>query len=72
MFIVHCVRKGAYLVEMAGVEPASENSSAKPSTGVAVHLKFPLCNAGRQALHSGSPVIHDRLRDAGLFTFTAA
>jgi len=42
------------LVEMAGVEPASEDQLPRLSTSVAGLLAFPPCSAERQALHFGS------------------
>ncbi len=42
------------LVEMAGVEPASESQLPRLSTSVSGLLKFPPCSAERQALHFGS------------------
>ena len=42
------------LVEMAGVEPASEDQLPGLSTSVAGLLRFPQCSAERQALHLGS------------------
>lgn len=43
-----------FLVEMAGVEPASESQLPRLSTSVSGLLKFPPCSAERQALHFGS------------------
>ena len=48
------VRPLFLLVEMAGVEPASEDQLPRLSTSVAGLLKFPQCSAERQALHLGS------------------
>ena len=42
------------VVEMAGVEPASESQLPRLSTSVSGLLKFPPCSAERQALHFGS------------------
>lgn len=43
-----------FVVEMAGVEPASESQLPGLSTSVAGRLEFPPCSADRQALHFGS------------------
>lgn len=50
------------LVEMAGVEPASENSFPQLSTSVAVRLEFPCQTVGRQTVCFGSPVLCDGLQ----------
>ena len=42
--------EGLALVEMAGIEPASEKASSGLSTGVAFVLTFPLPSAQKQAL----------------------
>ena len=42
------------MVEMARVEPASENLFPQLSTGVVYHLGFPSENAGKQAFSYGS------------------
>ena len=59
VFTLRQIKKGRtrrpfYLVEMAGVEPASEDQLPRLSTSVADLLKFPQCSAERQALHLGS------------------
>ena len=43
------------LVEMAGIEPASEKGLPRLSTSVAFVLKFPLPHAQKQAGGFGSP-----------------
>ncbi len=43
------------LVEMAGIEPASENSFIQVSPSAVSLLKFPHRIAGRQAKQFGSP-----------------
>ncbi len=44
-----------YLVEMAGIEPASENQSLQASPGAVGLFKFPHRNAVRQAFRFGIP-----------------
>ena len=43
----------AFLVEMAGIEPASKNLFLQPSTCLFCLLRFPYTNAGKQALMLG-------------------
>ena len=50
------------LVDLRGIEPLSENSFIQPSSRTVARLKFPFESAGRQALSSGSPFLHDRLK----------
>jgi len=50
------------MVEMAVIETASENTFPQISTSVAVHFRFPLRNAARQAFRFGSPVLCDGLQ----------
>lgn len=50
------------MVEMAVIETASENTFPQISTSVAVHFRFPLRNATRQAFRFGSPVLCDGLQ----------
>ena len=48
------------MVEMAGIEPASEKGSPGLSTGVAFGLKFPLPSAQKHALRVGSLLVHGK------------
>lgn len=60
-----------FLVEMAVIETASENTFPRLSTSVAVLLEFPYQNAEGQALRLGSPVVCDGIQSSYPCTFTA-
>ncbi len=60
-----------FLVEMAVIETASEKPSTELSTSVSCLLNLPQNDAVRQASFLGSRIVHDRVCDTHLFTFTA-
>jgi len=58
------------LVEMAGIEPASENQSLQASPGAVGLFRFPHRNAARQAFRFGIPWYNPALRGRSGGPFT--
>ncbi len=46
-----------FLVEVRGIEPLSEHSSAQPSSWTVCLFHFPKSSGGKQPLHFGSPFL---------------
>ena len=55
-------QQAIHMVEMAGIEPASEGGSSGLSTGVAFDLNLPRSGAQKQAPDLGSPLVHGKGR----------